>query len=140
MTLLVDRLALIVRRVRVRRVHLTIALLIHLVRSTRILAGDLSTGRGVADGWKLRTNPGRVVGAGGSLRRVGGGAIDRLTASDGRTVALLFDLAGILFFLLTGLPFLANLLELCLASRLLAKGDWGTIRSKGMRYVLAPVD
>ena len=121
MTLLIHWLALIVRRVRVRRVHLTIALLIHLIWSTRILARDLTTSRSVADGWKLRTNTGRVVGTSGCLRWVGSRAIHRLTASDGRTVSFLFGLASILFFLLAGLPFFANLLELCWASRLLAK-------------------
>jgi hypothetical protein len=110
-TLLVDLPALVVRRVRIGRVHLAV-LLVQLL-AAGVLAGHGSAGRGVADRRQLRANAGRIAGARGGLGRVGGVAVGGRAAAARRTLALLVRLAGLILLLLAGLPLLADLLELC---------------------------
>ena len=118
LTLLVTLPARIVRRVRISRVHLAVALLgVHLVRGAdgELARCDWALRLVVADGRKLRSNATRVVLRRRCLRsRVSGIAVDRLAtvASHRRALTIFLGLASLVFLLLASLPFLANLLEL----------------------------
>jgi len=111
MTLMVHLLALSVGRVRVLLVHLTVALLVHRVHSSRVLSGGLRAGGPVADRRKL-TDPGWVVLRRWGLRRVGRLAVDGVGLCRG-ALSFLVGLALILLLLFTSFPLLTDLFELC---------------------------
>ena len=115
MTLLVHLLALPIRRVGVSRVHLAIALLVHLLHPSGVLTGHLSAGRGVTDRWQLRTHARRVIWW-RCLGRVGGLAVGLRRC----TLSLVVSLALVLLLLLPRLPLLADLFELCVDGERLA--------------------
>lgn len=107
MTLLVHLLALPVRRVWVSRVHLAVALLVHLLHPSWVLTWDLSPGRSVTDRRELGTDARRVV----LWRRLG--RVGRLAIGLRRcTLSLVVRLSLALFLLLSRFPLLADLLEL----------------------------
>ena len=107
---LIHLLTLPIGRVRVSS-GIPIALLVHLVNASRVLHWSLALGRRVADGRKVWTNAGRIVGAGWCLCGICGLTIDTISPSDG-TLTFLVCFASSLFLLLAGLPLFANLLEL----------------------------
>lgn len=108
MTLLVHLLALPIRRVGVSRVHLAIALLVHLLHPSGVLTWDLSAGRGITDRGQLRTHASRVI-LRRWLGRVGGLAVSLRR----RTLSLVVSLALVLLLLLPRFPLFADLFELC---------------------------
>ena len=114
-TLLIDLLALLIRRSRIVGIDLTaVARLIHLVGATGILAGNLTTGLVVAERGKLGTHAGRVASAGRGVGGIGGRAVDRSgTTADGGALTFFFRFARVVFLLLASFPFLADFLELC---------------------------
>lgn len=95
---------------RISRIDLPIALLIHLVDRSRVLSRRLAAGRSIPDRRKMGTNTGTVGLSCGGGSGVGGGAIP-LTSATGGPLALLVDLALVVLFLLAGLPFFADLFE-----------------------------
>lgn len=95
---------------RVSRIDLAVALLIHLIDGSRVLCRRLAAGRGVADGREVGTHAGTVRLSRRGGRGVGGGAIPLASAAGG-ALTLLVNLALVVFFLLAGLPFFADLLE-----------------------------
>lgn len=114
LTLLVHRTALVGGvRVAVRVAHLSVALVDHTAARGAVLAGHLTISSLVADRRQLRANTGSVgrglsLGGIGWTRSVDLAGLCRLCSS---TLTLLSGLALCLFLLLSGLPFLANLLE-----------------------------
>ena len=115
LTLRVHLSSLGIRRVWVCRVHLAVALLVHLLGTGRIGASsDLSGAVGlITDRRKVRTRARRIGTAGGRLSgRVGGVVFDRSGSTHGTALTFFFLLARSLFLLLALLPLFANLLEL----------------------------
>ena len=113
-TLLIDLLTLLIRRSRIVGVDLpTIPRLIHLLRSTRVWSGNLSTRLIVAERRKLRTHTRRVASAGGSVGGIGSRAVDGRSTTEGGALTFFLGLALVVFLLLAGFPFLADFLELC---------------------------
>ena len=104
---MVHLLALPIRRVRVSRVHLAIALLVHLLDPPGVLTWNLSAGGGVTDRWKLGADARRIV-LWWRLRRIGGLPVGLRSC----TLSLVISLALVLFLLLPRLPLLADLFEL----------------------------
>lgn len=95
----------------ISRIDLPVALLIHLVDSSRVLRGRLVAGRRIPDRREMGTN---AAGAIRLSRRSGGGVGGRaitLAAAAGGALTLLVDLALVVLFLFARLPFLADLLE-----------------------------
>lgn len=114
LTLLVHGTAL-VGGVRVvgRVAHLSVALVDHATARGAVLAGNLAIGSLIADRRQLRPDTasiggGLALGGVGGARSVDLGGLRRLGSS---TLTLLGGLALSVFLLLSGLPFLANLLE-----------------------------
>jgi len=98
-------LSLPIRRMRVPRVDLTVALcLIHLI----ILRWDLATSRCISDRRQLRTTARRIARS-LWLARIGG---CRFTASIGGAGSVLLGFPVIVFLLLTLFPLFANFFKL----------------------------
>lgn len=104
-------LTLSIGRMGVACVYLAITLLrlVHLLDATRVLLGNLSACRSVADGWQLRSTARWIV---GSLRSVRVAASrSRLTAPIGSARTFVIGFTLVVLVLLALLPLLADLFE-----------------------------